>query len=599
MVFSSERSGIRIGQEVDLITYEVVRSSLTNLVDVMGRRLRRVAFSPVITEGCDYTLAVCDAEGDVVACGSRDLPAHLGTLEFTVRAVLAKYDLEDIRDGDFYFLNDPHAAGSHNNDVRVLAPFYFDASLVGWVVSCGHWTDVGGPFPGSFNPDARSCFAEGLRIPATRLVRGGVVAAEVVDLVLGNLRTPSQARGDLQAQIEACRAGLEGLRHLCERYGASVVETCFAQMMMQSEHLFLEQAAARLAMGTFEFSDCVDEDSAVEGSGPIWVRLKLTVARDHLTFDFRGSDPAPTGPSGNPLPMTWSAVICATLNFLPGVPFNHGIIRCISVLVDTPSCVSVAFPGPVCATGSGVYMKAEACALNCLGQADPANATGCTYNLQNLTIGGRRQDGSEWVMYLWTVGGFGGSARGDGGIPSMMLFAAGTKTQPVEVLERTNPILFERVAIAPDSMGAGKFCGGPAEERVFVVRNGEATLTAIGDRFRHPIWGVCGGGPGKRQEIVVDFGSSNERCVGVSVSGINIRPGCRVYLRSGGGGGFGVPLERAAEMVLRDIERGWVTKEAAEASFGVVLREDPSASVGVAVDQAGTVALRRNLAKGV
>lgn len=571
-------------EDLDPITFEVLRSSLTNLVDAMGVRLQRVAFSPVITEGRDYTLALCAPNGDVVACGARDLPAHLGQVEFTVRDVIERF-AGDIEPGDVFLLNDPHAAGSHNNDVRCVWPVFADDELFAWVVSVGHWTDIGGPLPGSFNPEATSCFGEGLRIPPVKIMRDGALQQNVVDMILGNVRLPEQSGGDLQAQIEACRAGSVRLRELLERYGRSTLAAAFERTMDYSERLLANEIAS-LAPGAYEWTDYCDEDTGDPERKPVKVHLRLTIGGGKLIFDYTESDPAPRGPGGNPLPMTWSATISGLLNLCPGVPFNHGVLRLIDVRVKTPSCVSVPFPGAVCATGSGVHQKVECCVLNTIGQADPSRRTGAIYNLQNLTIGG--EDGADaeqrWVMYLWTAGGYGGTARGDAGLPSMMLFAAGTMNQPVEVLERANPVIFDRVAIAQDSMGAGRHRGGAGEERVFHVTGGPATLTAIGDRFVYPIWGVDGGHPGQRQEIIVDYGGAGERCLGTNISRHRVLAGERIYMRTGGGGGYGLPTERDPDAVLDDVLEGYMSSEGAADAYGVVIAQDAEGRLIVDLD---------------
>jgi N-methylhydantoinase B len=581
----------RLGDQLDPVTFEIIRSALANLVNEMGLRLRRVAFSPVIIEGCDYSLALCTPDGRMVASGPRDLPAHVGTLEFTVRAVLDKFPLEEVEPGDVFFLNDPHAAGSHNNDTRVVHPVFTDGRVIAWLISCGHWADIGGPLPGSFNPDATSCFAEGLRIPAIRIRRKGELLQDVVDLILGNVRLPAQSRGDLQAQLEACVAGETRLLELCDKYGSATITSTFEAAMDYSERL-LVSAIASWKNGIYTWEDWVDEDSASPGKPPFRVHLTLEIRDGELIFDYRASDPQPAGPSGNPLPMTWSATICALMNMVPGVPYSHGIVRRIKILTEPGSCVHVLFPGPICATGSGVYEKVLACVLNCIGQADPSRRTAAIYNLQNLTIGGTRTDSEHglWVMYLWTGGGFGGTAKGDAGLPTMMLFAAGTKNQPVEVLERANPIVFDRVAMVMDSMGPGLHRGGPGEERVFHVTEGISHLTAIGDRYRFPIWGVEGGGPGMNQEIVVDEGGQHEHSVGVTVSGERIEPGVKIYTRTGGGGGYGDPMQRDPTLVLDDIIEGYLSEHAAAEQYGVVVTTADDGEKGI--DQPATDHLR-------
>ncbi|HWV83812.1 MAG TPA: hydantoinase B/oxoprolinase family protein [Capillimicrobium sp.] len=555
---------------IDPITFEVVRNALVNIVDEMGVRLSRAAFSPVVSEGRDFSLCLAAPDGDIVCAGPEDLPAALGTLGFTVGTVLDRF-ADEVAPGDVFLVNDPHRAGSHMNDMRVVYPVFVDGELFAWLIGFGHWTDVGGPEPGSFNAYATSCFAEGLRVPPIRIHQDGRPIDSALDLIFGNMRLPHEARGDLQAVLEACRAGDGRLNELAGRYGAAVVQDVAREMMDHSERLLLANVQA-LPEGVYEFTDWVDVDLPHPDQPSYSVTLRLKVADGQLTFDYTASDPAPVGPSGSPLPMTWSATICGLLNVFPDVPFNQGVLRAIEVLTVPGSCVHVEYPGAICGTGAGTYEKMLTCVLRCFGLADSALASGGIYNLTNVTVGGVKPSGAAWVMYVWQPGGFGATQRGDGGPPMMSLFSAGTRNQPIEVIERAYPVLFDSVAMVPDSMGAGRYRGGPAEERVFtLLGESEGTVGAIGDRHVFPILGVDGGAAGGKQDVFMDWATDASRSLGVNFSGEQLRPGHRVRIVSGGGGGLGDPTDRPIDEVMADVADGLVTVAAAAEQYGVVI----------------------------
>jgi N-methylhydantoinase B len=557
---------------LDSVTFEVVRSTLINLVSEMGIRLARVAFSPVITEGRDFSLAIVSPQGELIGCGPQDLPAHVGTLDLTVKTVLARYPADAMQPGDVFLVNDPHNGGTHNNDLRVVLPAFVDGELLTFLVACGHWADVGGPMPGSFNAMATSCFAEGVRIPPVKIYDRGVRNQPAIDLLMANLRLPSQATGDLQAQLQAVWDGEKRLQETVAKYGRETVEATMREMLDYSERL-LRAELEDLQEGVYEFEDFCDVDKPDPEQRPIRVHLRLEIRDGRMVFDFRGSDPQPLGPSGSPLPMTWSATVAATLNLFPNVPYNHGMRRNMEVLTEPGSCVHVLFPTPCSGTAAGVYEKVVACVLDTIGQADPERRrVGQSYNLMNLTIGGADDEGRAWVMYLWLPGGHGATTRGDTTIPSMILFGAGTRGQPVEVLERFNPVLFDRFALKQDSMGPGRHRGGIGVDAAFHVTGGRATLGSIGDRFRYPPKGVDGGGDGVHQDIRIGLGTPEERSVTMNAYDESVRPGQVVLAWSGGGGGLGPPRERAPQAVLLDVQEGYLSVEAAERDYGVAVR---------------------------
>lgn len=580
--------------KLDNVTFEVIRSTLINLVSEMGIRLSRVAFSPVIVEGRDFSLAMVSPDAELIGTGPQDLPAHVGTLDLTAQTVLDKFPKEEIRSGDIFLLNDPHNGGTHNNDLRVVLPVFEHGELFSFLIACGHWTDVGGPMPGSFNAMATSCFAEGVRVPPVRIYNEGRRNQDAIDLLLANLRLPAQSAGDLQAMLHAVWEGERRLHEVVERYGKETVSLAIREMLDYSERL-LHSELEKLPEGVYEFEDFCDVDKPDPEQRPIRVHLRLEIRDGKLIFDYRGSDPQPVGPTGSPLPMTWSATVVGICNLFPSVPYNHGLRRNIELLTNPGSCVHVLFPNAVSGTAAGVYEKVLACVLMCLGQADERLRSGQIYNLMNLTTGGITEEGRQWVQYLWLPGGHGATGRGDTTLPSMVLFGSGNRNQPVEVLERSNPVLFDEISLRQDSSGAGRHRGGIGVNAKYHVTSGEATLGAIGDRTKFPPVGVDGGLPGSNQDILVDAGGPEERSVTMNAFNERVLQGQVVHTWSGGGGGLGDPLERNPRAVLADVIEEYVSVEAARRDYGVVVRATEPRLHGYEIDDVGTERLRVQL----
>jgi N-methylhydantoinase B len=557
---------------IDVVSFEIIRSSLASLVHEMGLYLERAAFSPSIVEGRDFTLALLDPSGAMIANGPEDQPAHLGTLEFTARAVMHRFPSERIAAGDVFLFNDPYTGGTHCQDVRVVRPIFVKDQLFAWLLAVGHWTDVGGQFPGTFNPVANSCFQEGIRIPPVKLVEAGTIRDDLVDLVLANCRLPAESHGDLIAMLSSCALGEERLNDLLAKYGVDNVAAVFEHSKEYCERLLLSQTSA-LPDGVYEAEDYIDMDPSDPQRRPVRIACRLTVEDGRLHFDFSDSDPQPKGSVGGTLPTTWSGVLCAVLNYFPGVPFNNGVLRVISVTTRPKSCVHIELPTPFSGMAAGALEKVISVVLRVLGEANPSQKTAAMYNLCNLTVSGRdpRFDDREWIMYLWLPGGFGGTAMWDAGLPTMMLYGPGCRNQPVEMHERLYPILYERVEMRQDSMGPGLHRGGPGIDCVFRMTAGSAELSAIGDRHRFPIWGVDGGGSGAAQDIIVSRGDGRSESLGMHAAGVLLDAGDRVVFLSGGGGGFGRASDRAPDAVRADVTQGLLSVERALSDYGVDL----------------------------
>jgi N-methylhydantoinase B len=582
---------------VDATTMAVLRRSIITLCNEMGSTLATVAFSPVITEGRDFAGALFDADGRLVACGDHDLSALLGTLEPTLGLILEAFSPESIAEGDIFMCNVPHEAGSHLNDVKLAKAVFADGEIVGYVANNSHWTDIGGSRPGSINPQARDAYAEGVKIPPLRIAERGVMRDDVLRLIMSNVRQPHETSADVYATLKALNGGEQRLKELCARYGVGTLKAVCARMQDHSEGLYRQKVSA-IADGVVEFEDFIDADPLDPDRGPIRVHLELTKKGDSLTFDFRASDRQPKAPIGCTRPLTLSAVFVSTLTLLRDVPFNHGFIRNVEVLTTPGSAVHVEHPAPVAGCAAGSFEKVIACVIRSLGQLDPARDAGAAYCLINAMLGGYDpRFEKSYVMYCWNEGGWGGGPDRDGGdAPTMAIYGTGSKNQPIEVQERFFPVRFERMEIDVDTAGAGKWRGAPGLRHTYRITHGEASLGILGDRNRFPPPGARGGEPGSRQTVVINPDTPESSDIGMLVADQPLGVDDVVEIWSGGGGGFGDPLERDPALVVRDVKHGLVSTEVAGATYGVVVRCTDALRAEWEVDEAATRARRDELA---
>lgn len=559
--------------KLDPTTFAILRSSFINIANEMGLTLGKVAYSPVITEGRDFAGAIYDANGHLVACGEHDLTGLLGTMEPTIQFIFDWLGKENLREGDVVFVNSPHEAGSHLNDIRGVKPVFWQGELIAYVADVGHWTDIGGPVPGSINPLARDSFGEGLRVTPIKVVEGNQMRDDVIKMILGNLRLPYETNGDIYAQIKALDAGEARLHELLGRYRAEAITTAFVEMKAHAAGIF-QSHLRQIPDGVTEFTDYIDIDPLDLAVGPVRIHLTLTKAGDRLTFDFSDSAPAPKGGVGAPRPLTCSGVYVPVLNLFPDIPFNHGFIELCEVITKPGTAVHVEFPTPVSGAAAGGFEKVIACTLGAMGKLLPNKQVGSTYNLINITLGGiDPRMNKPYVMYMWNEGGFGGGPNMDGGdAPTMAMFATGSRNQPVEVHERFFPVTYTELTLSQDSAGDGRWRGCPGIRHSYRLQYGDGVVGVFGDRGTHAPWGVEGGKAASPQTVYINRGQENERALGMFVSDVPVSAGEVVEVWSAGGGGYGDPLDREPERVLADVQSGIISPERAKEVYGVVVR---------------------------
>jgi N-methylhydantoinase B len=576
----------------DPITIDVLRYAFRAICNESSALLERVAYAPTITEGHDYSGSLLTADGRLIAHGQKDQAAHLGTFEASVATIRAAFP--DPRPGDVYIFNDPYDGGTHTPDIKIVRPIFAEGEHLAYGISCGHWPDVGGPVPGTFNPVARDCYGEGLRIPPTLLMDQGVRVESTVALLRANVRQAAERMGDLHAQLQATALMQDRFDSYVQQFGVDVLKDAMEATIERSREL-LRQAIADLPDGTYSFTDYGDKDFLHPDTPKIKVHLDLIVEGDVATFDFRQSDPAPIGVFGFARAALIAAVCDGTMHCFTGLaPLNHGITSSLNIVSTPGTCVDVLEPTPVTGYASGAYEKVAAITMACWAQAfatvDPRRQHAATINLANLVVSGDSPDtGAPGVAYLWNEGGQGSRSYKDGNSFQLMIFIGGATNQPIEVLERIIPIRSLRCEAAENSCGHGRFRGGFGIDRSFEATD-DIVVTMHGDRAEVTCFGLAGGLNGGPNILVLDPGTDGEQNLGMDTTGLRLPAGSRLLYQSNGGGGYGPAHERSTELVLKDLEDGFIDPQVAAQFYGVVVNEHGQ------LDEAATAERRDELA---
>lgn len=585
---------------MDPITFEVLRSAFRDLCTQGSAMIERIAYAPAITEGRDFSVSLLTADGRLVAHGTRDHTPHFGTFEGTVQSVVE--DVEDgFKPGDVYMFNNPYRGGTHTQDVRLVRPVFYKGQHIAFTIANCHWTDVGGPVPGTFNPNAREYYAEGLMVPTTKLYDQGKPVKSSFDLLRWNVRVPHDRMGDLAAQARAVEVMEIRIQEYAEKYGVKTILRAFEESMDYSERLF-RQEVARLPNGTYQFTDYCDMDEGHPDHPRVKIHCSLTIKGDQVTLDFTESDPAPKGPTGLTFPGLTSAAFDGTLHCFPHLtPLNNGIIRSVGLKTIPGTTVHILPPTPMAGYCAGTYEKVDAAVMACwaqpLAQVDPTQIHAGTVNLENCVCGGMHPEtGNRYVSYNWMEGGQGARVDRDGPSFMMMMFAGGACNQPIEVLERWFPYTYLKAELLPDSCGHGKFRGGFGFQRHYQLW-GDGVITIHGDREEVTPYGLSGGLNGSPNTLSLNEGTKRHQNLGMHATGINVGPGDVVNFRSNGGGGYGDPRKRDPELVLQDVMNEMLTEEVARKIYGVVIKVGDPEALEYEINWKATRALRKKMAK--
>ena len=550
---------------VDPITTEVIRSAFSSAADEMNAGLIRSAYTPIIYELKDCSVALLDADHRVLGQSS-GLPIFLGNLEICTRLTEEWYGREAWRPGDVWIMNDSYLAGTHLNDVTVFGPIFHDEALVGFAASRAHWLDVGAKDPGA-PMDSTEIFQEGLRLGPTRLVEGGMPRRDMLDLLSRNSRFPQPMLGDLQAQMACVRIGEQRLGAIIDRFGMPTVTAARDRIYEQTERLEREIVEA-IPDGVYTAEGCLDDDGIRLGE-PVWVRVRVEVAGDRMIVDLGESSDLRGGPVNCGEAQAISACrVAFKLLVDPSRPTDGGSFRALEVRVRRGSVLAAEAPAP-CAwyfTPLGLLIDLV---VKALAPVLPERAAAASYgdSMIFMVAGLDHRTGGGFFHIEPTTGGWGGWSTGDGESALINSVNAGMKDLPIEVLETRLPMRMTEYRIRPDSGGAGRFRGGHGVIREFAFDCEEAYVSLWWERSRTPAWGLAGGADGAGPDVVVNPGREDERHL-LKAARLRVGRGDVIRGLTGGGGGYGDPAERQQEAIARDVRDGVVSREHARSTYG-------------------------------
>src|ERR1700720_1481632 len=568
---------------IDAIDLEVVKASLSGIVQEMQNALFRTGFSTIIRESQDASCALMDRNGDVVA-QHVVLPLHIGAFPACCAAVLKTFG-DTIAEGDAFLINHPYQGGSpHAPDIAVITPVFVDGRLFGFCGSIAHKSDIGGPVPGSCSGQAREIFNEGLQIPAVRYQSGHVPNGDLERIIAANSRTPELVLGDIRGQLGADRLGEGRLITLVRKHGAAKIRACYDRLFeMARAHVKL--AVAGWKDGRFEAERFVDDDG-IELERPVRIHVAVDKNGDALHFDFTASADQTKGPANIRPPLGQAACAYCLISLIdPYIYVCSGLLQGFSITAREGSVLNPRFPAPVNTYNPTIHALVDAI-FAALSHVAPGKVRADGSGSRSIILGGRNTyTGKGYVQYEIIAGGAGARAGKDGA-SGITVNQSNAKIAPVEIIESEFPTRLTRFELIADSGGAGESRGGLGIRREY-LNLADARFSIRSMRHILPPNGCAGGGTGRPGDIWTNPGSDQAKRLPTRYADYPLKEGDIFCLDTPGGGGYGDPLSRPAEHVLADVREGYMSAESAERDYRVVLTADRSA-----VDPAATARIR-------
>jgi N-methylhydantoinase B len=561
------------------ITLEVIRHALIASADEMARNLCRTAYNTVVYEIHDYGIGLHDAEGNVVA-DSPGLAISTGANDYGIKKAMELLGVDTMVPGDVFILNYPYWSSAHTLDPLVFAPVHHEGQLIGFSSCRVHVLDLMQKNAG-YVLDSVDAYEEGIFFPASRLYRAGEANDDILNLIRFNSRMPERTLGDIQAQVSACWSGMKRMQELAAKYGADVLGEAMGDIQAHGEKL-ARLALTDLPKGTWSAEDIVDSDG-IDLDRPLKLKATVTISDEEMVVDWTGSETDVKGPFNLPIGKTLalSGLIFKSLT-TPDSPVAAGNFAPLRVITEPGSIMHALDPMPTFTQWTGIV--AGEVVLKALAKGLPDLIPACSGGDVSSMMGWGTdpRTGQSWLEATNEAIGYGGHAGGDGQDGIMHLTQPGCRNNPVEVLETKAPMFIEAYGYVEDTGGAGLHRGGVGVHRHYRFE-ADSTGICLVSKTKSAPWALAGGQEGTPARIVLDEGTENEV---VTQGGTYPRPqGTRLDNRTGGGGGYGDPLQRDPQLVLDDVADGFVSVASALEDYGVVVD-------GTVVDEKATRRVR-------
>jgi len=533
-------------ERYDPIELELFKNIFISISEEMAAVLGRTALSPNIKERKDFSCALFNDRGETLAQGSH-IPVHLGAMPLSVRAAMESVRFEE---GDLVILNDPYRGGTHLPDITCVFPVFVRGKLAFFAANRAHHSDVGGMTPGSM-PLAQEIFQEGLIIPPLKLVRKGKIDDGILALILSNVRTPDERRGDILAQVAANGIGRRRILETIERYGLAKVVR-YGRLVQDYTERVLRETIRSIPDGTYVFSDVLDDDGISDR--PVRIGVEIEVRGDTAVVDFSSSAPQVSGSVNANFAVTCSAVLYVFRSLIDeDIPFNTGLLRPLKIVAPKGLIVNAEFPAATVGGNVETSQRIVDVLLGALAKALPGRVPAASSGtMNNVAFGGRDPARERSFAYYETIGGGMGASPARDGLSGVHTHMTNSLNTPIEALENYLPVRIRRYGLRPDSGGRGRFKGGEGivREYEFLV---ESQLTIISERRKFPPYGLEGGRAGAvgRNTLIR---KGREMVLGSKIN-LRIEPGDVLRVETPGGGGYGRAGSRASLRVGKKDEK--------------------------------------------
>lgn len=554
-------------QRFDAIAMEVFSNRMLSITESMAMHMMRSSFSAQIKERRDFSVGIFDADGRLIAQGTH-IPLHLGSLLGAVEALLKRYRVADMVEGDAFICNDPYlAGGTHLPDISVVTPIFIERRVVGFAANIGHHMDIGGSVPGSISPTAGSIFEEGLRIPVIRVARAGAVDEDLLNLISENSRLPDERRLDLKVQIAVNARGGEETRSLFLRMGLdaarSAIDSVFAYTAQR-----LRRRLAALPAGKHSFTTWLDDDGF--GGAAVPIVATVTLGGETLHIDFEGTGPQAKGAFNVPENALRATIYYCVKSLLdPELMANSGMFEAVTITAPKGSVANPHFPA-ACSARSIACQKIAGAVFGAFREVLPIERQIASSNdlLPSFTFSGTEPESGRFYVCAETIGGGSGARHDRDGVDAIHVHVTNSLNLPTEALENECPLVCEEYSLAVDSGGAGRQRGGQGIVRQMRALLDNTVFSARSDAYIHGAEGIGGGKTGGLTAITRNAGRTDQENLPSKVTRLVLNAGQSVRVQTPGGGGFGPCDERPLEEIARDLRDGIVTQASAERDYG-------------------------------
>jgi N-methylhydantoinase B len=533
----------------------------------MAIHMMRSSFSTQIKERRDFSVGIFDARGRLLAQGTH-IPLHLGSLLGSVEALLDRYELSDLVEGDAFICNDPYlAGGTHLPDISVVTPVFMEGEIVAFVANIGHHTDIGGSVPGSISPNASSIFEEGLRIPIMKIARGGAIDEDLLNLIATNSRLTEERRLDLKVQVAVNISGGDMTRELFLRMGLDRARAAIDDVFSYTSERLRRRIAA-LPAGKHSFTTWLDDDG--NGSAPVPIVVTVSLGGNGLHVDLDGTGRQAQGAFNVPRSALRATVYYCIKSLLdPELMANSGMFSAVTISAPKGSIANPEFPA-ACGVRSTTCQKIAGALFGAFREVlspDRQIASSCDL-LPAIDFSGVREDGRFYVCGE-TIGGGSGARHDSDGMDATHVHVTNSLNLPTEAMENDYPLLCEEYGLVVDSGGAGCHRGGLGIARQIRVLTDGTSFSVSADGYLHGPQGIAGGKTGGLCSVFRNPYRQDQEALPTKVGHLPLKACESIRIETPGGCGFGSPEDRPLDLIARDLRDGVVTRAAAERDYGI------------------------------